>query len=157
MKFFRIIFVKMTKEHQISNFLPFKPHFTPLGDDFGKNPFLVDTYTRNVMFLAPVVSALRWSSVSQSVSPFIYVRAGSPCFATVNLYLLRKVKTLNFSLLLHYYVNSGQLLNYVHTDICPRLRLHRMCAFKKREKKTPCRMRGIPSNIHQVIKPIDYN
>ena len=70
------------------------------------------------------------------------------------LYLPRKVKALNFSLLLHYYVNSGQLLNYVHIDICSRRRLHRMCAFNK--GKTPCRMRGIPSNIHQVIKPMDY-
>ena len=48
-----------------------------------------------------------------------------------SVYLLRKVKALNFSLLLHYYVNSGQLLNYVYIDICPRRRLHRMCAFKK--------------------------
>ena len=40
-------------------------------------------------------------------------------------------KALNFSLLLHYYVNSGQLLNYVYIDICLRRRLHRMCAFKK--------------------------
>ena len=62
---------------------------------------------------------------------FYMVLAGCPCFATVNLYLLRKVKALNFSLLLHYYVNSSQLLNYVHIDICPRRRLHRMCAFKK--------------------------
>ena len=55
---------------------------------------------------------------------------------------------------LDYYVNSGQLLNYVHINICPRCRLHRMCALKKKAK-TPCRMRGIPSNIHQVIKPMD--
>ena len=48
----------------------------------------------------------------------IYTLADSPCFATVNLYLLRKVKALKFSLLLHYYVNSGQLLNYVYIDIC---------------------------------------
>ena len=34
----------------------------------------------------------------------------------------------------NYYVNSGQLLNYVHIDICPRRRLHRMSAFKKRQK-----------------------
>ena len=61
------------------------------------------------------------------------ILAGSPCFATVNLYLLRKVKALNFSLLLHYYVNSGQLLNYVYIDFCSR-RLRRMCAFKKRQK-----------------------
>ena len=60
--------------------------------------------------------------------------AGSPCFATVNLYLLRKVNALSFSLLLHYYVNSGKLLNYVYIDICPRRRLHRMPAFKKRQK-----------------------
>ena len=43
----------------------------------------------------------------------------------------------------------------VYIDICPRRRrLHRMCAFKK--AKTPLRMRGIPSNIHQVINPLDY-
>ena len=60
--------------------------------------------------------------------------AGSPCFATVNLYLLRKVRALNFSLLLHYYVNSGQLLNSVYIDFCSRRRLRRMCAFKKRQK-----------------------
>ena len=35
---------------------------------------------------------------------------------------------------LDYYVNSGQLLNYVYIDICPRRRLHPMCAFKKRQK-----------------------
>ena len=29
------------------------------------------------------------------------------------------------------HVNSGQLLNYLYIDICPRRRLHRMCAFKK--------------------------
>ena len=81
--------------------------------------------------------------------------AGCPCFATVNLYLLRKVKALNFSLLLHYYVNSRQLLNYVYIDFCPRRRLRRMCSFKK--AKPPCRMRGIPSNIHQVINQMDYN
>ena len=56
---------------------------------------------------------------------------------------------------LDYYINSGELLNYVYIDICQRRRLHRMCAFKK--GKTTCRMRGIPSNIHQVIKPMDYN
>ena len=39
-----------------------------------------------------------------------------------------------FLLLLHYYVNSGKLLNYVHIDICPRRRLHRMPAFNKRQK-----------------------
>ena len=39
-------------------------------------------------------------------------------------------KALNFSFLLHYYVNSGQLLNCVYMDICPRRRLHQMCAFK---------------------------
>ena len=94
--------------------------------------------------------------VSQSVSPFIYVLAGSPCFATVNLYLLRKVNAPNFSLLLKYHVNSGQLLNHVYIDICPRHHLNQMCAFKKKAK-TPCRMRGIPSNIHEVIKPMDYN
>ena len=55
--------------------------------------------------------------------------ADAPCFATVNLYFLRKLKALNFSLLLlHYYVNSGRLLNYVYIDICPRRRLHRMYA-----------------------------
>ena len=60
------------------------------------------------------------------------VLAGCPCFATVNLYLLRKVKALNFSLLLlHYYVNSGQLLNYVYIHICLRRRPYRMCALKK--------------------------
>ena len=32
---------------------------------------------------------------------------------------------------LDYYENSGQLLNYVYIDICPRCRLHRICAFKK--------------------------
>ena len=32
---------------------------------------------------------------------------------------------------LDYYVNSGQILNYVYIDICPRCRLHRICAFKK--------------------------
>ena len=74
----------------------------------------------------------------------------------VNLYLLRKVKALHFSLLLHYYVNSGQLLNYVYIDTFPRRRLHRMCAFNKKAK-TPCRMRGIPSNRHQMIKPMEYN
>ena len=47
-------------------------------------------------------------------------------------------------------------LPYTYVDICPRRRLHRMCALKKKAK-TPCRMRGIPSNIHQVIKPMDYN
>ena len=98
--------------------------------------------------------------VSQSISQFLllymYRLAGSPCFATVNLCLLRKVKALNFSLLLIYYVNSGKLLNYVYIDICPRRRLSPMCAFKKKAK-TPCRIRGIPSNKHQVIKPMDYN
>ena len=94
--------------------------------------------------------------ISILISPYSLL-AGSPCFATVNLFLLRKVKTLNFSLLLHYYVNSGQLPNYAYIDICPRRRrLHRTCAFKKKAK-TPCRMRGIPSNIHKVIKPMDYN
>ena len=33
------------------------------------------------------------------------------------------------------YENSGQLLNYVYIDICPRRRLHRMCAFKKKAKR----------------------
>ena len=27
----------------------------------------------------------------------------------------------------------------------------------QKKTKTPCRMRGIPSNIHQVIKPMDFN
>ena len=81
--------------------------------------------------------------------------AACPCFATVNLYLLGKVKALNFSLLLHYYVNSRRFLNYVYIDFCPRRRLRRMCAFKTKAK-APCRMKGIPSNIHQVIKPMDY-
>ena len=35
---------------------------------------------------------------------------------------------------LDYYIKSGQLLNYLFIDICPRRRLHRMCAFKKRQK-----------------------
>ena len=26
-----------------------------------------------------------------------------------------------------------------------------------KKAKTPCRMRGIPSNTRQVIKPMDYN
>ena len=68
------------------------------------------------------------------VCMYAYILAGSPCFATVNLYLLRKVKALNFWLLLHYYVNSGQLLNYVYIDICPRRRLHRMRGLKKTQK-----------------------
>ena len=63
---------------------------------------------------------------------YIYIiLAGSPCFATVTLYLLRKVKALNFSLLFNYYVNYGQLLNYVYIDICLRRRLHRMPALEK--------------------------
>ena len=76
--FFRIFFVKMTKEHQISNFLPFKPPFHPFRGWFRINPFLVDTYiligtyTPNFMFIAPVVSALRWSSVSQFLLLYIY-------------------------------------------------------------------------------------
>ena len=56
----------------------------------------------------------------------------------------------------HYYVNSRQLLNYVYIDFCRERRLRRMCAFKKKAK-TPRLMGGIPSNIHQVIKPMDYN
>ena len=55
---------------------------------------------------------------------------------------------------LDYYVNSGQLLNYVYIDIFPRRRLHRMPAFKKGKI---CRLRGIPSNSRQVIKPMDKN
>ena len=79
MKFFRIFFVKMTKEHQISNFLPFKPPFHPFRGWFRENPFLVNTYILigtympNFTFLSPVVSALRWSSVSQSVSFSFYI------------------------------------------------------------------------------------
>ena len=75
---FSIFFVKMTKEHQISKSLPFKPPFHPFRGWFRKNPFLADTYivigtyTPNFTFLPPVVSALRWSSVSKSVSPYIY-------------------------------------------------------------------------------------
>ena len=34
---------------------------------------------------------------------------------------------------LDYYVSPSQVLNYVYIDICPRRRLHRMCAFKKRQ------------------------
>ena len=72
--------------------------------------------------------------VSQSVSPFIYILADAPCFATVNLNLLRKVKALNFSFLFHYYGNSDQVLYYVYTNICPRRRLHQMCLLKKDKK-----------------------
>ena len=86
---------------------------------------------------------------------FILLLAGSPCFATVNLYKESQGFQFFVIVALDYYVNSGQLLNYVHIDICPRRRLHRMCAFKK--GKTPCRMRGIPSNTRQVIEPMDYN
>ena len=75
--------------------------------------------------------ALICQSVSQSVSPFIYILADAPCFATVNLNLLRKVKALNFSFLFHYYGNSDQVLYYVYTNICPRRRLHQMCLLKK--------------------------
>ena len=59
--FFEFFFVKMTEEHQLSNFLPFKPPFHPFRGWFRKNHFLVDTYiligtyTPNFMFLAPVV------------------------------------------------------------------------------------------------------
>ena len=74
------------------------------------------------------------NNTAQFSGLYIYdILADSPCFATVNLYLLRKVKALNFSLLLHYYVNSSKVLNYVHIDICPRRRVHRMPAFKKRK------------------------
>ena len=83
--------------------------------------------------------------------------AGSPCFATVNLYLLRKVKALHFSLLLHYSVNSGQFLNYVYIDICPRRRVVCIECVLLKKGKTHSSMRGISSNIHQVIKPMDYN
>ena len=77
--FFRIFFDKMKKEHQISNFLPFRPPFHPFRGWFRKNPFLVDTYILigtyipNFTFLALVVSALRWSSVSQSISISFYI------------------------------------------------------------------------------------
>ena len=77
------------------------------------------------------------------------------CFATVTVFTKESQGT-EFFVLLNYYVNSVQLLKYVYIGICQRRRLHRMSAFKKKEK-TPCRMRGIPSNIHQVIKPMDYN
>ena len=86
------------------------------------------------------VTPSRWNHnywmfiTSKQGQKIIYRLAGSPCFATVNLYLLRKVKALNFSLFLHYYVNSGQLLNYVYIDICLRRCLHRMPALKKRQK-----------------------
>ena len=69
----------MTKEHQISKFLPFKPPFHPFREWFMKNPFFVDTYimigtyTPNFTFLSPVVSALRWSSVSQFLLIYIYI------------------------------------------------------------------------------------
>ena len=82
--FSTFFFIKMTKEHQISKFSPLKPPFHPFRGWVLKNSFLVVTYivigiyTPNFTFLAPVVSALRWSSVSQSVnqsvSPFIYGR-----------------------------------------------------------------------------------
>ena len=52
-----------------------------------------------------------------SSNSYIIKLADAPCFATVNLYLLRKVKALIVSLLLKYYVNSGQLLNYVYIDV----------------------------------------
>ena len=62
---------------------------------------------------------------------------------------------------LDYYVNSGQLLNYIYTVyryiyIFAREVVCIECVLLKKSK-TPCYMRGIPSNIHQVIKPMDYN
>ena len=56
---------------------------------------------------------------------------------------------------LDYYENSGQLLNYVYIDIARDVVCIEFVLLKK--GKTPCRMRGIPSNIHQVIKPMDCN
>ena len=38
--------------------------------------------------------------------------------------IFKENKALNFSFLLYYYVNSGQLLNYVYMDIYPRHCLH---------------------------------
>ena len=49
---------------------------------------------------------------------------------------------------------STSKLCTVYIDICLRCRLYRMCASKK--AKSPCHMRGIPSIIHQEIKPMDY-
>ena len=68
----------MTKEHQISKFLRFKPPYNAFRGWFRKNPFLVvayvviETYNPNSTFLASVVSALRWY-VSQSVSSSLYI------------------------------------------------------------------------------------
>ena len=83
---------------------------------------VIGSYIPNFIFLSPVVSALRWY-VSQSVSfsfyiyiyiyIYIYRLAGSPCFATVNLYLLRKVKALNFS----FVSISSRILHFNHWKI----------------------------------------
>ena len=85
------------------------------------------------------------------------ILADAPCFATVNLNLLRKVKALNFSFLFHYYGNYDQVLNYVYVDICPRRRLHQMCSFKKDKNFLSHERYSFKYRLHQVIKPMDYN
>ena len=140
----------MTKEHQISKLSPFIPPFHPFRGWFRKNPFLADTnivigtYTPNFTFLAPVVSALRWSSVSQSVSLLSstnwqpVLRYGKTVFTKES----KGTEIFVVVALLCKFWSTSKLYIY----ICPRRRLHRMCALKS---KTPCRMRGIRSNIHQ--------
>ena len=64
----------------------------------------------------------------------IYLTSWQPVLRYGESVFTKENKALNFSFLLHYYVNSGKLLSYVHIDICPRRRLHRMAAFKKRQK-----------------------
>ena len=147
MKFFRIFFFKMTKEHQISNFLPLKPPFHPFRGWFRENPFLVityiviGTYIPNFTFLAPVVSALRWSSVSQYLLLYIYIyiyiyTSWLPVLRYGESVFTKESQSTEFFVvvaLLSIFWSTCKL-PYTYVDICPRRRLHRMCAFKKRQK-----------------------
>ena len=65
---------------------------------------------------------------------YIYMTSWQPVLRYADSVFTKENKALNFSFLLHYYVNFSQLLNYVYMDICPRRRLYEMCAFKKRQK-----------------------
>ena len=64
------------------------------------------------------------------ISIYIYITSWRPVLRYGESVFTKENKALKFSLLLNYYVNYRQFLNYVYIDFCSWRRLRRMCAFK---------------------------
>ena len=73
------------------------------------------------------------SSLSLSFFPYLFITSWQPMLRYGESAFTKESQAIEFFVVvaLDYYENSGQLLNYVYIDICPRRRLHRICAFKK--------------------------